>query len=291
MVMHKFKRTFIVLTALLLSISCSREAQFKRNLPEAEPLNIEQGPLLGTKDDAISFEQKKGSHELKFEFKWKVEWLHNVTHTSSSGPYDYGITIFQRTESSLKGYFEAVVYSYFTESNVDEGEFKLFEEIHYYYPDDNFFGYYKNGYYQSPRKVIHNLVEDVPEKLFLRNYHSVLLWMESLENERFIVVREPCYIDGVGLWRKVDRKKGRVFKLEEPWIEEVLFYSYNLVDMTDETPIISFKANPYAPIETYAVYGDDDVYPLHYSINIEDLTFWITIDKHRLPNLPLNIKS
>lgn len=218
---------------------------------------------------------------MKLSNQSKLEWFYNVTYTSIEDPNDDGLTIFKRSHSALEGYYEAVAYTYYDDMVVHIPAFTLIEEIHYYYPDENFFGYYKSVEYQSPQKVIHNHIKEIPSELFLKNYHAVILWMESLEDDRFQVVRVKSRIDGLEYWGKGKWKEGREFKLEESWIDEVLFYSYYLVDSLIDAPVIYFKVKPYAPIETYAVYEEDNIYPLYYKLDIEDLTYWIKIDSKK----------
>jgi hypothetical protein len=289
------KSPMIILVTAVLMQSCNDSFEIANILPETNPIEIDICTTCITDSLVFAYESKLNSDTFFESKQAKYSWFRNVVSWTgyvnkkpedSEELKDDRIKIFLRAESALEGYNEAAVYvsPLYALSSDQTNEKRIIR--HVFYPGKELFGYYKTKEVMNPREVVHCPPSEVNSELFLENYHSILLWLKAMENGRFKLTIVPSTIEGSFVSVSKETQKGRRFKLEEPWMDELLFNSYYIEDLNNAlaAPIV-FKVKPYAPLETYAVYGKDDRYPLHYALNLEDLIFSISIYSDQINSL------
>jgi hypothetical protein len=290
--MNGLKFCCAVLIISFLSESCSRS--FIDSLPDADPLIISICKSCNTIEDIIDYENSLGSEMIDLTGRMKYEWrIRRVSVTTGDDKPDLNqyatfaedslMFFFRRSNSSLEGFNEATSYFFTNKKFKTDGAL-----FYFFFPGEDIFGYHKSGSYQDTKKVIHRWVREVSPEQFFTNYHSILLWIQGLEDERFKLVRERCRIEGLEYWSKRAWKENHKFKFEVEQIEELLFHEYVLYDTYSEWMAVSVEVVTYAPTETYAVYEEGNPYPLHYKIDLSDLAFLITISSDFIADLDLN---
>lgn len=299
--MARIKYFFTITVVILLIQGCSPD--FFENLPEANPADIKICDTCFTLSSVASYEENLGSEILNISGRMKYEW--NVGKVSvimkgdnptrnerATFEEETKMQIYLRPLSSLEGYNEAVSYfaSFDESSTIIAIKYYFYPGNNYFYPINNFFGYYKYEQYQDPNSVIHTKVEMVSPETLLKNYSKVISWLKGLENERYELKQESSFYSGTpnkeisGDW-----KGGRQFKLEVPWIEDLLFHTYTLYDKNTLYTAVEFKINSHAPLDTYEVYEDGNIYPLYYKLDLENLVFLITIYAKNLPYINFHL--
>jgi|SRR5690554_298919 len=258
-------------------------------------LNIDLVFCSGNKNrsDVRRSEEKRGSKLIELNSYQSFRWITKHLFAPEGGSTSDG-DFFMR--QSILPSFSEYVYHYY-DINID------YPLIEYFYDGYSFIefncGTEPFGYDTTRANVVIPWegrypglipVRDVPLDSFKLGYYSIVKWLYDQETDRFKVRRRKYeQIDG-DYGPTSSEIKSENLVLEDPWQEEFLFTTYELIDTRakagDDFPVMTVVPRTFAPIHLYEVRPpkserENYVYaPDIYHINIADMA--IRVYKHPL---------
>src|SRR5690554_1540160 len=295
-----FSGSFIFSLMILFLTSCSVEKVDQLEVPD---INVQFCTDCTRRADVVRYENKLSSILMTLSrFKIRKFWTNQQYPISETEYFRYTSALsfcdFYQRESFVPYFNEYILYCF----KLDEGE-------NFSDPHDTLFmntwtiefncGTEPFGYDTTKANIKYlwegrypgmTPVRDVPLDSFKLGYYSIVKWLYDQETDRF-KVRRRKYEQFDGDYGPTSSEiKSENLVLEDPWQEEFLFTTYELIDTRakagDDFPVMTVVPRTFAPIHLYEVRPpkserENYVYaPDIYHINIADMA--IRVYKHPL---------